>query len=1025
MDVYWAFGLLFFVILSAFLFAVIAAVYLLWKTGRLTGIIEEQERRIALLEQSALHAGKTADCNAEKENPVLPGESLQSGQMEAVYGESTPDVPADISEQGAVYEGPQFPVNMKAEACMEEAEVAGYGERTDPLFQESIAAIPEDSNATLDGADRAADQTAVPPSEASGISGMIGGFVRGGNLWAAGGVILITAAFGMLITYLTRHGFFTVEMGIAGAALSGIVLIVLGWQFRLKRPSYFLILQGGGIGILYLSVFAAHKLTPYFSAGASIVLMSVLVPPAIVLSLVQASQPLAIFGFLGGFAAPVLLASPDGNPIFLFSYYLALNLGVLAIAFRRNWKGLSLLSFFCTFLPLLFIDLDNYFPRLFWVSELFVLAYIVLFTVLGIHSAGKERIKLGSIDAVLLLGTPFLGAILEWRMFSFIPHGHAIICLFFSAFYLLVCLAIWKHIGKSSLILAEGFLALAVLLANIALPLELSPEAAGAVWAAEGILVFLYGLRIKDFRIILCAFILHAASAIIFITDALHVPRVPYRVQTALTEVQPWRSGSFIGSLIIALSAFAMLVLGNSFANKNYGERGKIQGTDRLLGGLAGLEFKTCYPGFSVITLIWALCWWLGAWFFELERLSFTYRQPPVSTEGFFFIICSVTALLGGISSRFFRCPILSATVIPGLLYALGLILGAVFSGFFDYYALRIDSSFTVNYFEDFYLAGWLIFFAAEVFLIVFLRKVIKPALRAAWLFGFILIGVTVISSQTRYSFREWQFGASWVSFAGVFPLLGTVIMLSRLAPVKNLIPDFLRLERAGGNPEDWGQGSIFFQNKKLLCGILPALLCSALGIWFLVTLFLSGNPSPLPLYLPILSPLDLEEGFCIAVFLYWQQCITKAAVLDEGLRKIIMPMKAVVSITDTAVFLWITAIIVRSVHFFGEFPLYAVIGTGEFRLAHFIFLALYGIVHIIAGHRLSLRPVWIAGVVLIAADIAKLILLDLANSSALVRIASFFIGGLILLFIGWAAPLPPERSKAEDDEGNRHNTEI
>jgi uncharacterized membrane protein len=51
---------------------------------------------------------------------------------------------------------------------------------------------------------------------------------------------------------------------------------------------------------------------------------------------------------------------------------------------------------------------------------------------------------------------------------------------------------------------------------------------------------------------------------------------------------------------------------------------------------------------------------------------------------------------------------------------------------------------------------------------------------------------------------------------------------------------------------------------------------------------------------------------------------------------------------------------------------------------------------------------------VLTLADIAKLILLDMANTGTLARIASFFIAGLILLFIGWAAPLPPSLKPAQ-----------
>jgi uncharacterized membrane protein len=40
--------------------------------------------------------------------------------------------------------------------------------------------------------------------------------------------------------------------------------------------------------------------------------------------------------------------------------------------------------------------------------------------------------------------------------------------------------------------------------------------------------------------------------------------------------------------------------------------------------------------------------------------------------------------------------------------------------------------------------------------------------------------------------------------------------------------------------------------------------------------------------------------------------------------------------------------------------------------------------------------------------DIAKLLIWDLAGTAPVIRIISFFVAGLILLFIGWVAPLPP-----------------
>jgi uncharacterized membrane protein len=106
--------------------------------------------------------------------------------------------------------------------------------------------------------------------------------------------------------------------------------------------------------------------------------------------------------------------------------------------------------------------------------------------------------------------------------------------------------------------------------------------------------------------------------------------------------------------------------------------------------------------------------------------------------------------------------------------------------------------------------------------------------------------------------------------------------------------------------------------------------------------------------------------------------------------------------------FLWLTAMAARASHYLFVIPMSEIASSGQFHLLLCILWGLYGIGHIIAGHRLPLRRAWLAGAALIVIDIAKLLLIDLAHTETITRIISFFVAGLLLLFIGWVAPLPP-----------------
>ena len=67
-----------------------------------------------------------------------------------------------------------------------------------------------------------------------------------------------------------------------------------------------------------------------------------------------------------------------------------------------------------------------------------------------------------------------------------------------------------------------------------------------------------------------------------------------------------------------------------------------------------------------------------------------------------------------------------------------------------------------------------------------------------------------------------------------------------------------------------------------------------------------------------------------------------------------------------------------------------------------------------VSGSRHSRRAVWIAGAVLIAVVLAKLFLVELSNRNGLERIVSFLGVGILLLVVGYFAPLPPAKGREE-----------
>src|SRR5690606_2230706 len=132
-----------------------------------------------------------------------------------------------------------------------------------------------------------------------------------------------------------------IELRYAGVAAAAVALLGLGWWLRKRRNGYALILQGTGIAVLYLTIFAAMRLHPLLGSTEALALLVLVTCCSAILAVTQNALGLAAAAALGGFAAPILTSTGSGNHVALFSYFILLNSGIFAIAWFKAWRLLN------------------------------------------------------------------------------------------------------------------------------------------------------------------------------------------------------------------------------------------------------------------------------------------------------------------------------------------------------------------------------------------------------------------------------------------------------------------------------------------------------------------------------------------------------------------------------------------------------------------------------------------------------------------------------------------------------------
>lgn len=160
--------------------------------------------------------------------------------------------------------------------------------------------------------------------------------------------------------------------------------------------------------------------------------------------------------------------------------------------------------------------------------------------------------------------------------------------------------------------------------------------------------------------------------------------------------------------------------------------------------------------------------------------------------------------------------------------------------------------------------------------------------------------------------------------------------------------------------------------------------------------------------YLPLLNPMDLA-GLLVGAL--WLRCVDlwqeEFELESEGLR---LHLAGSVLLGLTLV----SGAVLRLWYFYMgvEWTLHGIMASFGLQAALSIVWAATAIGLMVSGHRLGRRIRWMAGAGLMGVVVLKLFTVELGGSGGIARIVSFIGVGLLLLLVGWFAPVPPKEGE-------------
>lgn len=285
---------------------------------------------------------------------------------------------------------------------------------------------------------------------------------------------------------------------------TGIILVGTGEYTHHRYPQWAQAVLGGGIGILYISIYAAfgfyNLIDPVFALG----FLTLLVFLNGILAIRHEAPATALIGILLAFVTPILLAPDLPNPVAIMSYLIVVDLGILGISTFRNWQWFTLLGLIATYL----VTTINYATI---ADQSMISDYLLLFqgslTLIFLIFVGATTLfhilwkrSPGRLDLLLMIlnGIAYYALSLQilWESYQ---TWLGLFTLALALFYGLLTYITVRNPQVSPRLSIFGMI-LAVTFLTLAMPLQLTGSWITVAWATQGAITiwlgFLFASRV-------------------------------------------------------------------------------------------------------------------------------------------------------------------------------------------------------------------------------------------------------------------------------------------------------------------------------------------------------------------------------------------------------------------------------------------------------------------------------------------------------------------------------------------------
>jgi uncharacterized membrane protein len=313
------------------------------------------------------------------------------------------------------------------------------------------------------------------------------------------GILLILFGVGAAFKHSYSHWLNDYFKGAMFFLLGALMLAGGEYLYRKHKQTFALGLLGGGIAVLYGSIFFSYFLLGIMEMPMALLLSVLVTLLAIALSLRYNSRTVCSFGLIGGYFplySYIIAFDLQGNAVYAaMGYLVLLTLSILFVSFRKQWNIVHYISFVLNIpsMILLVVLSNNQTIDMGYVSLTFL---IYLGITLGYSFLYKISLKM--LDIILLAINTLVSCSVLYYLFDAqgLNDYRGLLALIFCGIYIGLGRFIEKVMKqeKQTLLLFYGT---SLTFAILMIPFQFGIQWLSLGWLIEAMILMLYGHSMK------------------------------------------------------------------------------------------------------------------------------------------------------------------------------------------------------------------------------------------------------------------------------------------------------------------------------------------------------------------------------------------------------------------------------------------------------------------------------------------------------------------------------------------------